>query len=260
MSIVFDTATSSQISGASSLSWSHTVGSGSNRALWIFATGWNSSDFVGGATVTVNGTSLGSPVVSVTAATSAFTYVWQMAAPPTGSVTVVITPTSSAYIDGWAISASGVDQTLLADTNAANGDQFGSPFATSPRSHAVTTPSGGASASYCAFRLNPTASTLTPVSGNGISATGSPPSGSFAHTAMGVGQATTAHGWSWTNGSAGNDDIVMIALPINAAASSGNSVNPGQAALTLTGYAPTIAQGSAVKPNYYYLFRGDANV
>lgn len=219
MAIVFDTPGSSAVQGATSDSFSYTVGAGSNRALWVVATCWNSTDFLSGAAVSYGGTSLGAPIVNMGSATNEFTYVWQMAAPPAGSATVLVTPSGGAYFDVWAISANGVDQTNLADT--AHVATFASNFSTSPESQSVTTPSGGACFSYCAFRINPTASTLTPVSGNGFTLAGTPPSGSYAHTAVATAQAPTAHGWGWTNGSPGNDTMLMIALPIFAAAGGG---------------------------------------
>lgn len=136
-----------------------------------------------------------------------------MAAPPVGTANAVVTPTSSAYLDVWVQSASGVDQALLA--NVAGVASTMTQFATSPATKSVAVPSGGACMSFMAYR-NTGASVLTP---SGVTANGTPPGSSYAHTAFGVSQSISSYGWSWTNGSAGGDIISMHALPINASSS-----------------------------------------
>lgn len=249
MEVVFNTATSGAIQGAASCTVAHTVAAGSNRALWVWAVCWNSSDFLNGASVSFGGASLGAPILALTGVTNATVYVWQMAAPPVGAANAVVTPISPAYLDVWVQSASDVDQALLA--NVAGIASTMTPFATSPATKAVTVPAGGACMSFIAYR-NSGASTLTP---SGVTANGTPPGSSYAHTAFGVSQSISSYGWAWTNGSPATDIISMHALPINAAGGGGTApsitTNPSNQSVA-AGATATFAAAASGSPTPTY--------
>lgn len=220
MAVSFSTPSTGAIAPSTSCTVSHTVSAGSNLALWVFAICWNSTDYLSSGTCTYGGTSLGSSIYNVSSLSGTYLRVWQMAAPPAGTANVVVTPSASAYLDVWVISASGVDQALLAQVSSAV--NYASQFSTSPQSQSVTVPASGACLSFGAYR-NTGASTVSAVGGNGVTSVGTPPTG-YAHTVLGTGAVITSHGWSWTNGSPGSDTFAMLALPINAAAASSSSI------------------------------------
>lgn len=138
MTIAFDAASSGSSSGTTALTIAHTC-TGSNLALVVSAECPNSTNYLATATVTYNGTSMGSPRVSNTTAGSMFLYTWVLANPATGTHNIVVTPSSSAYLDVIGISFTGVDQTTPVDStaNSSNG------FSTSPYSDNITVTSGG---------------------------------------------------------------------------------------------------------------------
>jgi len=126
MAIAFDNSTLGPGSGAaqSSLSWSHTTGSGSNRVLIVaLNVGEVSSDPITG--VTYNG-------VAMTRGASDYYWtgpmnwlsIWYLVNPPSGTYTVVASCSSAYYMVGGSASYSGVAQTGFPD-NSANHAQAG---------------------------------------------------------------------------------------------------------------------------------------
>lgn len=115
--ITFDAASSGNGSGTS-LTYSHTTGSGSNRALIVDVTLYaDASQTV--STVTYNGASL-SLITSCTAATGGVRVEqWYMVAPATGTADVVVTPSATTpAIASTASSYTGVNQSTPLGTCA----------------------------------------------------------------------------------------------------------------------------------------------
>lgn len=101
--------------GATAVSWSHTVGTGSNQALYVAAIiGFSPADTTHAtATVTYNGVAMKSVgKVKSNNQEWGFVEVFRMLAPPTGSHTVVVTSSVTAHsLIGGGISLNNVDQT-----------------------------------------------------------------------------------------------------------------------------------------------------
>lgn len=160
MAVSFDAGSSGYVTGATSLTISHTVGSGSDRLLVVQAVCVNSTNYLASATVTYGGSSLGSPVVTpFGGAVNNYLYTWVLAAPPVGTANVVITPSSSAYISASVSSYFGVDQSN--PVSATN--KSGSGYTSSPKSTAITTPTDGVAVDFLSYRK--TGESLTPGAG-----------------------------------------------------------------------------------------------
>jgi len=205
MAVGFDSASTGFNSGAASLTISHTVGSGSNRALVVAVACINSSDFLATATVTYGGVSMGSPVVTKHASTANnHVYVWVLVNPTSGTANVVITPSGSAYLKAVVSSYTGVDQT----TPVSSSTKYTSSFAPSPVSNSITVLSGGMAVDFICDR---TASrTITPNGtqtrlGSQINGTLSTSSGSYKADA-------TAMEWTHNGGGTENVSIAVVAL------------------------------------------------
>ena len=141
MSVALDAVSRSGDGYTSALTWSHTVGSASDRYLEVYATVRSSADKVTGATY--NGVAMTRTDYVNNGAFGIYKY--GLVAPASGAHNVVISTWSANPIDGGAQSFSGIDQTtpVAASSNAQNG--FGSsPFTPS----AITIPSGGVGTSY----------------------------------------------------------------------------------------------------------------
>lgn len=149
MTIAFDAASYQSTSGATSLTISHTVGAGTDRALVVAVECPNSTDYLSTATVTWNGTSMGSPRVSNAGTGSLHMYVWVLANPASGTHNIVVTPSASAYMDVVASSWTGVDQTTPVGTTANYGTSFGS----SPTSTAISMSAGSVAVDAFAERV-----------------------------------------------------------------------------------------------------------
>jgi hypothetical protein len=121
MAIAFDNATDGGNATATSLTFSHTCGSGSSRVLLV---GFN-GDSIGGADditgVTYGGVSM-SPLAKVTVAASGdrITYMYGLIAPATGANNVIISASSSHVLQGGASSYTGAKQTGLPDATNTN--------------------------------------------------------------------------------------------------------------------------------------------
>lgn len=109
-SVAFDAASSANTGdAASSLSFEHTVGTGSNRALIVGVALRNgSSEMVKG--VTFDGTEL-KYIGSATRSTHVRVELWGLVAPASGTKKVVVSLTGSTRVAAGAMSFTGVDQT-----------------------------------------------------------------------------------------------------------------------------------------------------
>lgn len=213
MAVAFDAASTGYNSGASSLTISHTVGSGSDRALVVAVACINSTDFLASATVTYGGVSMGSPVVTKSAGTgNNYVYVWALANPATGTANVVITPSGSAYLKAVVSSYTGVDQT----TPVSNSAKYTSSFAPSPVSVSITVGTDGMAVDFICVRNS--GRTITPHAsqtrlGSQINGTLSTNSGSYKANATAM---------EWTH--SGGTENVSIAIVALAAASGGGAI------------------------------------
>jgi hypothetical protein len=117
--ITFDAAASSSGSDNSTLSWSHTVGSGSNRLLVV-----GLSELIGhppylsATSVTYAGQPLTRQVLN--GGNRPISEIWTLLSPPSGTATVVVTHPSTPPMVGGSVSFAGVDQTtpIRASTQA----------------------------------------------------------------------------------------------------------------------------------------------
>ncbi len=108
--ITFDAAASASTptSGASTLSWSHTVGSASNSILVV---GLAINRATGATSVTYDGQNLARQVLSTSDYLGATSEIWTLLAPPIGTAPIVVTTLDSIAIVGGSVSFTGVDQT-----------------------------------------------------------------------------------------------------------------------------------------------------
>lgn len=188
---------------AASKTVSVTVSSNSNRVLLIWSACYNSSDYLASATCTVNGTSAGSPVVTLaTGAASNFVYAWLVTAPTSGTYNVVVTPSSSAVFDVIISEWQGVDQTTPSTTpsKSVNG------FQTSPVSLTLspTAASGDVITDLCSIKV--TGQTLTP-GGTRIGSQINGVSGSIS--ASQTAGAASSSSWTFTGS---NSNVAMAAI------------------------------------------------
>lgn len=118
MAIVFDNATGNGFANATTTSFSHTTGSGSNRFLF-FAT-WSGAATTGNITsVTYAGVSL-TKYVEYDIGDGTILSVWYLINPATGSNTLLGTATSSQVWEAMVSTYSGVKQSGFPDANTNN--------------------------------------------------------------------------------------------------------------------------------------------
>ena len=123
MAAVFDAATAPAGVNATSLTFSHTIGTGANRALAVTVATNASSGATG---VTYNGVAL-TLEAAITITVNDTVEIWKTTAEPAeGAHDVVITVATTRNINGGAISAHGVDQ---ADVSLANATAQGTDAA-----------------------------------------------------------------------------------------------------------------------------------
>lgn len=206
MAVTFDAASEGGAENLASQTLAHTVGSGSNRVLYVFSLCSNSSDLLASGTCSYNGTSMGSAIASAIVAGTQSLYVWRMIAPPTGTANIVITPSSNAYLNTHAFSLSNVDQTTPNGTIV----KIENNFQGSPSSLSITVASGGMAIDVIGLK-SVTTYTLTEA--------GSQTAGTAVKTLTSNTRASrlanaTAMGWSWT---AGSSQILQLAVPVNPA-------------------------------------------
>lgn len=222
MAVAFDAASTGYNSGASSLTISHTVGSGSDRALVVAASCINGTDFLASATATYGGVSMGSPVVTKSAgAGSNYVYVWVLAAPASGTANVVITPSGSAYLKAVVSSYTGVDQTTPVSSSA----KYTNGFTPSPKSVAITVGAGGMAVDFICDRTS--GRTITPNGsqtrlGSQINGTLSTSSGSYKAEA-------TAMEWTHSGGGSENISVGIVALAAAAGGGGATAAPPPRA-------------------------------
>ena len=218
MAIAIDAITQGSIAGTASLTISHTVGSGSNRVLYVFAECHNSVDYLASGTVTYGGTSLGSAVQGVveTGSDSNYLRVWRMTAPTSGTANVVITPSASAFIHAYCISLTGVDQTTPEGTIATSPATTSPSNSTSPISTTVTLGTDGLALDMLTRRV--ASSGLTPDGTQtriGTELTAGAVATSGASYKAGSGSTTM----TWTHAALAN--LSHMVVPVNAASGGG---------------------------------------
>lgn len=206
MTIIFDAKSSASIDYAGSISYSHTVGSGSNRILVVGIFVPHSGDKV--TSVTYGGIAL-TRVMATTPGVgiSAVTYIYQLINPSTGTGDVVIA-LGSADLSANSFSASffGVDQTV--PISASNG--LAAAYAESPKSLTISTPSGGVAIDMIG---SPVTKVYTQGSGQTLVYSLANP-GNTSFSGMSYKTDATAMDWTWTGGttqSAVSQSIVALA-------------------------------------------------
>jgi hypothetical protein len=111
--ITTDTTSFAKCTGCTSLTFTHTVGSGTNKALYI---GVHTFAGANVSTVTVDGTAatlLGTATnVSCVAGTNCVAYLYRFLNPTAGPRTVVVTPPAAAHLSAGGLSLFGVHQTI----------------------------------------------------------------------------------------------------------------------------------------------------
>ena len=214
MAVAFDAVSQGTIGGATSQTISHTVGSGSDRVLYVFSVCLNSTDFLASGTCSYNGTGLGSPIASATVASNSFMYVWRMLDPPTGTANIVITPSASAFLHSFGISLSGADQSDPDGTitNTATG------FPTSPNTTAVTTAADGMAIGMVSRK----ATGVTFTAQGADTQIGTTQSSGVSTSAASYEADSTGLGWAFT----GSGAIIHIVVPVNPSSGGGGSIAP----------------------------------
>src|SRR5262245_59179025 len=105
--IAFDSAASGSSTGTT-VSWSHTVGSGNNRILVVSLAIRVGSPFPPATSVTYAGQPLTRQLLN--GGVSPISEIWILVAPPTGTAPIIVTHPSADIIVGGSVSFSGVDQ------------------------------------------------------------------------------------------------------------------------------------------------------
>lgn len=117
MAIAFDAATNDSFTVGTSHTFSHTV-TGSNPVLLVGVQGDNSTGADTGITgVTYNGVAMTLVDVVWRGVGKRACYLWRLAGPATGAHNVVISASSSVFIQGYSVSYTGVDQTTPIDSH-----------------------------------------------------------------------------------------------------------------------------------------------
>lgn len=231
MALTFDTVTSAFVaSTGSSASFSHTVGSGSNRVAYVFAAVFNSGDLLAGGSCTFGGVSAGSPVHALTS--GRILYVWRVINPTPGANTVVVNATGTVAMHVHVVSASDVDQSTPNGTIVSSG---GSTVA-SPVSNTVTLSTGGTALDIVARDL--ASETLTPDGSHTALIDNFQQAGRTSRMSYKAGSGSTT--MSWTLPSTGR--TMHVVIPLNEAAGGGAT------AVTLTG--PTSGTNGVASSNF----------
>lgn len=108
MAIAYDATAHGNTAGATSLTFSHTCGTGANRILWVGFRVGTSSDVATG--VTYNGVAMTQAVKKSGAGGSHYTYLYYLVNPATGANNVVISLSGSQSIIGVSASYTGANQ------------------------------------------------------------------------------------------------------------------------------------------------------
>jgi hypothetical protein len=118
-SITYDNASSTETVGATSLSWTHTTGSGNNRLLLVTVSTYNDTGTPATVTsATCSGVPMTQQVTNVsTTNPHVSSYIFSLANPTSGSNTILANFSGSTTAVGGAVSYSGVDQTRPIQTS-----------------------------------------------------------------------------------------------------------------------------------------------
>lgn len=184
---------------------SHTVGSGSNRVLYVIALNHNTADLLVGGTVTYNGVSLGSSIADQLAGTTNKARVWRMIDPPSGTANVVVTATATAYLHVHVISVADADQTTPNGTIASSG----SATQTSPVSNTVTLSTGGLAIDVVCRRA--AGATMTPGGSQTAMATTLQQGVASSRASRLAGSGSTAMSFTFS----ATSDVLHLAIPVN---------------------------------------------
>lgn len=155
MAIALDASSQGSNNNTTSLTISHTIGSGADRVLYVFVASNDNTPDLDTATVTYGGTSLGSSIATVFGS-SMYLHIWRMTNPPTGTANIVISNSMPMYLHCYASSWTGVDQATPNGTVAT----YNIASSSSPRSLAVTAATDGVVVDFLHRRV--VASSLTP--------------------------------------------------------------------------------------------------
>lgn len=117
MAIAFDNFTDNGNTTASSVTFSYTVGSGSNRFLVVAVTIANATDSVTG--VTYNGVAM-TQSLNYNPRPGIRAYLYTLVAPATGANNVVVSLSASENLDVWAASYTGVRQSSTVESTGTN--------------------------------------------------------------------------------------------------------------------------------------------
>lgn len=218
MAVTLDAVSQGSANGAASLTISHTVGSGSDRALYVFVTCQNSTDLMASGTVAYGGTGFSSRLQSVveTGNGQNFTAVYRLTAPASGTANVVITPSASAFLHAYCVSLAGVDQTTPEGTIVTSPPGATLVTSASPITTTVTLGTDGMAVDMITRR----------VSGSGLTPDGSQTRAGTEQTGGGIavsgasykaGSGSTAMSWAFASTSA----VAHLVVPVNAASGGG---------------------------------------
>lgn len=256
MAITLNSVSQAGTSGSASFSVAHTVNSGANRLMLVFVECPNSTDYMASGTVSYGGTSLGSAVVIPPAspALALFTYVYRMIAPPVGTANVVVTPSTTAFLNVKVITLDGVDQaTPISTSNAARlGFAPGSSY-----SLPITAPSGGVAVG--SFSCRNTSSAIAAI--NGGTELGTITSTTASRMIASIKDSATSLDYSFTGS---QPSLAASAVSLNAATGGGTPVAftgtiPNQSATVGVPFSLDVASyyTGTLTPFTYALATGD---
>lgn len=238
MAVTFDAVSQGSVSGSTSLTISHTVGSGSDRALYVFVDVSNSTDLMSTGTVTYGGTSLTAVGSVETGNGSNFLRAFRLVAPASGTANVVITPSASAFLHAYCVSLAGVDQTTPEGTVVTSPASGSNTTSASPISTTVTLGTDGMALDMITRRI--ASSSLTPDASqtrNGTELTAGSIATSGSSRKAGSGSTTM----TWTHASTNN--VSHVVVPVNASVSSASSCD-----VAITGASGTLSIAASSAP------------
>ncbi len=239
--ITVDASSSATIS-ASTLTWAHTVGSGSNRFLVVGVSIRNAGNTVSG--VTYGGAALTFIGARNNHDDAVRTEMWYRAAPAVGTANVVITLTGGAKMVGGAVSFFGVSATAPLGTFVANNSTN-----TGTDNPSVVVTSAAGELIISALSTQGSAGTVTPLAGQTqrwnlfYGTSGGDPAG-FGSTAPGAASVTMG----WTKTGTAKWAIGAVALKPALTTTIGDGIDPANASLA-PGGAATMADAFTLQTN-----------
>lgn len=129
MAIAYDATAHGNTAGATSLTFSHTCGTGANRILWVSFRVGSNSDLPTG--VTYGGIAMTQAIKRNDASGTQYAYLYYLVNPATGANNVVITLSLSASIVSASASYTGAKQSGQPDASGSNGAAPGTSVSTS---------------------------------------------------------------------------------------------------------------------------------